>query len=430
MGENKLPTSGFKWLTEEDIKAKFYPVENILSLDDEAEIGYYFEVDIAEVSQHLHDYLADYPLAPTLESIQPEWLSSYQQELVGNARGIFGRKLVPNFQKKDRYVVHYRNLKYYIEMGYQVTKIHSVVQFSQSYWMSPYIHKNSSLRAKSTSTFESDFFKLCNNCVYGKTMESVRKRIDVKIAHDGSAKLNKLIARPNFKSRKVFDGGLAALHMGKTKVTLNKPIYVGAAILDLSKLHMFKFYYAMKKQYKCELLYTDTDSLLMQIYVNDLEKDFYAKNLDLFDTSNFPVDHPLYSTINKAVVGKFKSETGSKTVAEFVGLRSKMYSIKISDNTTVKKAKGIGKIITQKELHHEKYLECLKERKPFSNTMHAIRSDHHHLGLYQQRKQSLSPLDTKRYILDDGIRTLPFGHYNTTCNSSLTNDLLGAGGVK
>ena len=126
-------------------------------------------------------------------------------------------------------------------MGYQVTKIHSVVQFSQSYWMSPYIHKNSSLRAKSTSTFESDFFKLCNNCVYGKTMESVRKRIDVKIAHDGSAKLNKLIARPNFKSRKVFDGGLAALHMGKTKVTLNKPIYVGAAILDLSKLHMFKF---------------------------------------------------------------------------------------------------------------------------------------------------------------------------------------------
>jgi hypothetical protein len=163
MGENKLPTSGFKWLTEDDIKAKFYPVENILSLDDEAEIGYYFEVDIAEVSQHLHDFLADYPLAPTLESIQPEWLSSYQQELVGNARGIFGRKLVPNFQKKDRYVVHYRNLKYYIEMGYQVTKIHSVVQFSQSYWMSPYIHKNSSLRAKSTSTFESDFFKLCNN---------------------------------------------------------------------------------------------------------------------------------------------------------------------------------------------------------------------------------------------------------------------------
>ena len=107
-----------------------------------------------------------------------------------------------------------------------------------------------------------------------------------------------------------------------------------------------------------------------------------------------------------------------------------MYSIKISDNTTVKKAKGIGKIITKKELHHEMYLECLNERKTFSNTMHAIRSDHHHLGLYQQTKKSLSPLDTKRYILEDGIRTLPFGHYGTTCNSSLTNDLLGAGGVK
>ena len=400
-----------------------------MSLDDEADIGYVFEVDL-EVPQHLHDLLADYPLAPTLETIQPEWLSTHQQELVGDARGIFGRKLVPNFMKKERYVVHYRNLKFYMEMGLQVTKIHRVIQFFQSYWMSPYIRKNSSLRAKSTSTFESDFFKLCNNCVYGKTMESVRKRIDVKIAHEGTARLNKLIARPNFKTRKVFDGGVAALHMAKTRVLLNKPIYVGMAILDLSKLHMFKFYYAMKRQYKCELLYTDTDSLLMQIYVNDLEKDFYAKNLDLFDTSNFPVDHPLYSTTNKAVVGKFKSETGSKTVAEFVGLRSKMYSIKISDNTTVKKAKGIGKIVTKKELHHEMYLECLTERKTFSNTMHAIRSDHHHLGLYQQTKKSLSPLDTKRYILEDGIRTLPFGHYDTTCNSSLTNDLLGAGGVK
>ena len=169
----------------------------------------------------------------------------------------------------------------------------------------------------------------------------------------------------------------------------------------------------------------------MQIYVNNLEKDFYEKNLDLFDTSNFPVDHPLYSTRNKAVVGKFKSETGNRAIAEFVGLRSKMYSIKLSDNTTIKKAKGIGKVVTKNELRHEMYLECLNERKIFTNTMHAIRSDHHHLGLYKQTKKSLNPLDTKRYILDDGITTLPFGHYAaTTCNSSLTNDLCGAGVVK
>ncbi len=314
-------------------------------------------------------------------------------------------------------------------MGLVLTKIHRAIQFHQSYWMQPYIRMNSELRAKSTTTFESDFFKLCNNSVYGKTMEGVRKRIDVKIAHEGTAKMNKLIARPTFKSRKVFDEGVAALHMAKTNVLLNKPIYLGMAILDLSKLHMFKFYYAMKKQYKCELLYTDTDSLLMQIYVNDLEKDFYEKNLDLFDTSNFPKDHPLYSTKNKAVVGKFKSETGIKTVAEFVGLRSKMYSINISDNTTLRKGKGIGKNVTMKELRHEMYLQSLNERKTFTNTMHAIRSDHHHLGLYEQTKKSLNPLDTKRYILDDGIRTLPFGHYGagTTCNSSLTKDRFGGG---
>ena len=287
MGENKLPTGGFVWLTDDVINMRFNPIEKILTLDDEADTGYVFEVDM-EVPQHLHDFLSDYPLAPTLETIQPEWFSPFQQKLVGEAGCVFDRKLVPNLLNKERYVVHYRNLKFYMEMGLQVTKIHRVIQFFQSYWMSPYIHKNSSLRAKSTSTFESDFFKLCNNCVYGKTMESVRKRIDVKIAHDGTAKLTKLIARPSFKTRKVFDGGVTALHMAKTKILLNKPIYVGMAILDLSKLHMFKFYYAMKKQYKCELLYTDTDSLLMQIYVNNLEKDFYEKNLDLFDTSNFP----------------------------------------------------------------------------------------------------------------------------------------------
>ena len=252
----------------------------------------------------------------------------------------------------------------------------------------------------------------------------------MKIAHEGTTKLTKLIARPTFKYRKVFDGGVAALHMAKSNIKLNKPIYVGMAILDLSKLHMFKFYYAMKKQYKCELLYTDTGSLLMQIYVNNLEKDFLERNIDLFDTSNFPKDHKLYSMKNKSVVGKFKSETGHKTISEFVGLRSKMYSIKISDNTTIRKAKGIGKDVTKKELRHEMYLECLNKRKIFSNTMHAIRSDHHHLGLYEQTKKSLNPLDTKRYILDDGIRTLPFGHYATTCNSSLTNDRSGAGGVK
>jgi hypothetical protein len=336
MGENKLPTDGFVWVS--DVDSKFNPVTKILSLDDEADIGYVFEVDL-EVPEHLHDLFSDYPLAPTVETIQPEWLSPYQQELLRDTGFAADRKLAPNLMKKERYVVHYRNLKFYMEMGLVVTKIHRVVQFFQSYWMSPYIRKNTALRSKATSTFESDFFKLANNCVYGKCLEQIRKRVDVRIAHEGTARLNKLISRPNFKTRKIFDGGVAALHMAKTNVKLDKPIYVGMAVLELSKLHMFKFFYKMKQQYNCKLLYTDTDSLLMQVNVNDLEKDFYGRNLDLFDTSNFPKDHPLYSTENKAVVGKFKSETGDKTIAEFVGLRSKMYSIKVSDNTTIKKQK-------------------------------------------------------------------------------------------
>ena len=134
--------------------------------------------------------------------------------------------------------------------------------------------------------------------------------------------------------------------MFKKSLLLNRPVYVGMCILDLSKYFMYDFYYnTLKKTYgsNCELLYTDTDSLLLQIQTEDAYKDI-AERSDLYDTSNYPKDHPLYSEKNKKALGKMKDECGGQPITEYVGLRSKMYSIKVGE-TSIRKAKGVKKNI-------------------------------------------------------------------------------------
>ena len=145
--------------------------------------------------------------------------------------------------------------------------------------MEPYIRLNTELRKQAKSTFEKDFYKLMNNSVFGKTMENLRKRVDIKLVKtDGSEneKLRKLIAKPVFNRRIKFSDDLSAIHVNKTSLRLNKPIYVGFSVLDLSKHLMYDWYYNnLKKKYgeNCTLLYTDTDSLLVDIKTNDVYKD-------------------------------------------------------------------------------------------------------------------------------------------------------------
>ena len=143
-------------------------------------------------------------------------------------------------------------------------KVHQGIKLYQSPWMEPYIRKNTELRKLATSSFEKDFFKLMNNSVFGKTIENIRKRQNV-ILVDNRKLANKLSSKPNFERITIFDENLIACHTKKTEVYFNKPIYVGQAILDLSKTLMFDFHYNyIKNKYgnKAELLFTDTDSLM------------------------------------------------------------------------------------------------------------------------------------------------------------------------
>ena len=396
-----LPTGGFEWIDDN---------VDVVNIPKDSNKGYILEVDL-EYPQELHKAHNSYPLAPERLSVNREWMSEYQKNLIGRLTNV--EKLVPNLMDKTKYIVHYRNLQLYVSLGMKVKKIHRILKFDQSPWMEPYIRLNTDLRKKATSKFETNLYKLMNNSVFGKTMENLRKRVDVKLVRSHEEeKLRKLIASPAFHMSKIFDNDLAAIHMKKSKIKFNRPVYVGMSILDLSKHLMYDFYYnQLKKQYgdRCEVLYTDTDSLLLNIQTEDVYQDM-AQNIDWYDTSDFKQDHPLYSPVNKKVLGKMKDECAGTLIAEYIGLRPKMYSIKMSNDSEIKKAKGVKRYVVKQYIKHEQYKKALFGRRTFKHEMNTIRSQGHQIYSLRMNKTSLSPLDTKRWIADDGITTYAYGY--------------------
>ena len=329
-----LPVGEFTWETD---LAKFnYSYIQELRLTDD--YGYMFEISLDYPERH-HDKHNDFPLAPENMSVPNEWFSSYQQDLIGTTRvDTSVDKLVATLDTKRKYVVHYRTLQKYLKLGLWIKEVHRVLRFRQKPWIKSYIDKNTKLRKKAKNDFEKDFFKLMNNSVIGKTMENVRYRIDGHLLRDvqDSDKYRKLTYKPNYKSTVPFeDCELSFVKMYRTKTKLNKPIYCGVSILDISKTLMYDFYYnELKTTFgeKVNLLYTDTDSLLVQIEQSSDDLTGYLnEKRNLFDFSNYPPNHPLYSVKNKKVISKMKDEFGGKTILEAVCIGQKMYSILTTD---------------------------------------------------------------------------------------------------
>jgi len=214
------------------------------------------------------------------------------------------------------------------------------------------------MRKNAKNSFEKDFFKLMNNSVFGKTMENLRKRVNIELVTNES-RLNKLSAKPTYVSSKIFNENLVAVHTKKESLLLDKPSYVGMCILDLTKTLMYDFHYnCIKKKYPdSQLLFTDTDSLF---YYIKSERDIYEEfwvDRKLFDNSDYPVSSKYFSDENKKVIGKFKDEAAGKPILEFVGLKSKMYSYLVKEGSSDppeehKKAKGVKKNVVKKEIKH------------------------------------------------------------------------------
>ena len=388
----QLPTHGFKWmrnLTKESLMEILEKANH--SMSNRGRKGYIFEVDLEYPSSLWEDH-NDYPLAP--------------EKMIVN--GV--EKLICHFKPRNNYVVHYRTLRQCLELGMRLTAVHRGISFYQSPWMEPYIRKNTELRKCASNNFEKDFFKLMNNSVFGKTIENIRKRQNIKIIHDRKLAL-KLSSRPNFDRCTIFDKHLVAIHMKNTKVYFNKPVYVGQAILDLSKTLMFDFHYNyIRKKYgnKAELLFTDTDSLMFQIYTDDFYKDISPDILTKFDTSDYPPNHKsgITTGVNKKVIGMFKDEVAGKQITCFVGLRPKLYSFRIEEDKEVRKCKGIKKNVIKKKLDFDDYVKCLFSGEKEMRKMKIIRSEKHEIYSKEVNKIALSSEDDKRQVLEDKVHTL------------------------
>ncbi|XP_030757229.1 uncharacterized protein LOC115883085 [Sitophilus oryzae] len=265
-----LPTGNFTWLTEEEISNL-----NFMNIDKNSNIGYVFEVDL-EYPEHLHDLHNELPFCP--ESVQPE--------------GSKVSKLIPNFNSKVRYVIHYQNLQQALNHGLKLAKIHRILSFNQSPWLKTYIDLNTAKRNNAENKFEKDFFKLMNNAVFGKTMENVEKRVNINYI---------------------------------------KPKYGN----------------------KASLLYTDTDSLILQIQTDNFYDDM-RENLDRFDTSNYWQNNPHNIPVNSSVLGRMKDEYAGKILWEFYGTGAKAYCVNV-DGELTKKAKGVPDYITKQDISLDDY---------------------------------------------------------------------------
>jgi hypothetical protein len=251
-----------------------------------------------------------------------------------------------------------------------------------------------------------------NNACFGKSMENVRNRRKVDIV-ENSTKLKKLLAKPQTEQFLIVNEDMVLVDGIKKEVLLNKPIYVGFTVLDVSKLLIFDFHYnVMVKRYgsNARLLFSDTDSLCYHLFTDDLYRDMSAY-IDLLDTSAYPRDHPLYSPVNAKVIGKMKDECNGKPPLEFVGLRSKMYSLLTYDDNMAKRtAKGIKKRYVAKHLKHDMYLRTLRNKTIEHAKFRLFRSRAHKIETIECSKIALCAYDDKRFVSNDGVTTLAYGH--------------------
>lgn len=388
-----LPLNGYKWSNNT-------PINTILRTPDNNVIGYFVEVNL-EYPKELHDLHNDYPMCAEHDYVNDTKI----------------KKLILNLSDKINYVLHYRTLKMVVHYGLKIVSVGRVLEFHQSRWLKPFIDLNTCERTKAKNEFEKNLYKLMSNAIYGKTLENVRERVDVSIINQwgGRYGARHLIARANFKKCVILSKDLVAIELFRTNVVMNKPIAIGVSVLELSKLCMYDFHYGFmrpKFDTNAELLYTDTDSFIYNIFCDDFYQ-VIKENAEKFDTSDYSRDNPFdIRLLNKKVPGLMKDENNGKIMTEFVGLRSKMYSIRLEHKDHVKKSKGVKKNVVSKKLTFDSFLKCLRTGTAMQEKQCTILSRKHKVFSIEQTKNVLDPFDDKRYIMKDKIHTLAWGHHS------------------
>ena len=270
---------------------------------------------------------------------------------------------------------------------------------------------NTELRKLAKDDFGKDLFKLMNNAVFGKTTENVRKHRTIKLVTTDK-KRNKLVSEPNYHTMNYISKDLSIIEMNKMRVKMNKPIYLGWSILDISKILMYEFWYDyIKPKYDndVKLCYMDTDSFVMNIKTEDFYRDIANDVEKRFDMSNYEVDRPLPTGKNKKVIGLMKDELGGKIITEFVTLRPKTYSYLTDDGKEDKKAKGTKKCIIKRMIKFDDYKKCLLNGEVILKSQQRFISKKHDVYTENINKIALSNNDDKRIVSADEMTSYPYG---------------------
>ena len=389
----KLPVNNFKWVENTSkINEEF-----IKNYNENSNKGFILEVDV-KYHKKLHDLHSDLPFLPRRMKIDK------------------CKKIVCNLQNKKKYV-HIKSLKQALNHGLKFKKIHRIIEFNQKAWLKLYITMNMELRKLAKDDFEKDLFKLMNNAVFRKTMENIRKHRDIKLVTTDK-KRNKLVSEPNYHTMNYISEDLSIIKMNKMKVKMNKSIYLGLSILDISKILMYEFWYDyMKPKYgnDVKLCYMDTDSFIMSIKRNDFYKDIANDVEKRSDTSNYEVNRPLPTGKNKKVIGLMKDELGGKIIMESVTLRPTTYSYLTDDCKEDKKAKGTKNCVIKRMIKFNDYKNCLLKDEVILKSQQRFISKKHDVYTENINKIALSNNDDKRIVSSDKITSYPYGYKGKKC---------------
>ena len=392
----KLPASDFEWVNQSEL-AKI----DWQHLDTDGDIGYFVKVDL-DYPPEVQDRTADYPLAPERGSVDSFMLTTYMKQQWSHRCELRGQpssfktesKLLLTVKHKKEYVVHAKLLKFYLQQGLILVRVHEAIRFQQKELFRSYIDKNSNMRSAAKSAFEKDLYKLLNNALFGKSMENVRGRKKFKLTNS-DAKMRSECSKPQFIYSHMFSSDLTLVQHTNFLVELNKPVFIGAAVLDLSKLIMYELRYIQlakyEVQFKCKIdvIGGDTDSIFCKITGVDLYSTLHPAMIQdgLLDSSNYPSDYELFSEKYKAKLGCIKDECGGQVIEEACLLKPKCYSLKTADGSK-KTAKGIQRCVREK-FSHEDYVLVWRMQSEVASSVRRFQSKYHEIFTIEETKWAL-----------------------------------------
>lgn len=305
------------------------------------------------------------------------------------------------------------NLRLYLHLGLKLTKVYRVLAFTQAAFFKPYTDWCTARRAASQSAFVKRLMKLLVNSTFGKTIQNVRNLLDSKFCRS-EKQVKKWMTNPRFSNMKIIADQLVLIFLNRTTVSMNKPYSCGFTILERSKCFMYEQYYDVLKPKlgNCTVLMSDTDSLVLQVR-NKQSTDNLKKIATFMDFSNYPPEHKLFSIENKNKLGYWKDELQGDTMTDFCGLRSKTYSFLLNNKEKNEKifkskCKGITKNY-RKKISFNNFKNCVLTYDSISITQYQIRAKTHRIYTAAISKLCFSSFDDKRYLLNCGVHSLPYG---------------------